>query len=475
MDFRGYAMAKISITSSYRLKTLAIVVGIIGSFMAAPLVSSPAHADDRDTCLAAKDDDGTAACTRAIESGHWQGYDLATLYTRRGFIAVARFDLGAALADFNQALRLDPDSAPAHDGRGRADWFQPDRAIIDFDAAIRLDPDFAHAYADRGAAYRLKRDPDRAIADLDRAIQLDPKNAKAYATRALAYRDKGDLDRAIADFSTAIGLDPRDHFAVFDRGLVYQKKGDLDRALADYDTAIERGPFTRAFEVRGDAYRAKGDYDRAIADFDEAIRRDASDAVAYRGRGLTEQAKGDSAAAAADFAAAKRLSTILGLPIPTFTALHAALGVIAIVSGFVVAFGMLRANRLPRLTAVFFASAAAASASGFLFHGPHLDPEYSAGLISLVLLAVALVAVFVGRSTGPWRWVYILATLSALYLDVFVGIRQALPHLPSRLLLLMPMDPAPVFLIVPIAITAMFVLVAALALRKFHPRAGVPA
>ena len=85
-----------------------------------------------------------------------------------------------------------------------------DRAIADYNEAIRLDPKDATAYNNRG--YRLsanKGDNDRAIADYDEAIRLDPKYAMAFLGRGIAYRAKGDLDRAIADYSEAIRLDPK--------------------------------------------------------------------------------------------------------------------------------------------------------------------------------------------------------------------------------------------------------------------------
>jgi len=84
-----------------------------------------------------------------------------------------------------------------------------DRAIADFTQAIQLNPKYAVAYNDRGLAYDKKGDTDRAIADYTKAIQLDPKYAVAYNNRGNAYYTKGDTDRAIADFTEAIQLDPK--------------------------------------------------------------------------------------------------------------------------------------------------------------------------------------------------------------------------------------------------------------------------
>ena len=84
-----------------------------------------------------------------------------------------------------------------------------DRAIADYDQAIRLDPKYEYAYANRGAAWATKGGLDRAMADFDPAVRLDPKDAEAYYNRGLAWKAKDDLDRAIADFDQAVRLGPK--------------------------------------------------------------------------------------------------------------------------------------------------------------------------------------------------------------------------------------------------------------------------
>jgi len=83
-----------------------------------------------------------------------------------------------------------------------------DRAIADCDQAIKLDPKYARAYAGRGLVYEDKGDHDRAITDYGMAIELDPKLPAVYAKRGLVYAKKGDKQHAIADLSEAIELDP---------------------------------------------------------------------------------------------------------------------------------------------------------------------------------------------------------------------------------------------------------------------------
>ena len=90
-----------------------------------------------------------------------------------------------------------------HDNKG--DY---DRAIADLEQAIRLDPKYRRPIYNRGIAYIDKGDYDRAIADLGKSVRLDPKDPKAYVIRGSAYDGKGDYNRAIANYDEALRLDP---------------------------------------------------------------------------------------------------------------------------------------------------------------------------------------------------------------------------------------------------------------------------
>ena len=156
-----------------------------------------------------------------------------------------------------------------------------DLAIAEYTQAMRLDPN-ASAYGSRAVAYNLKKDWSKAIADCTRAIQIDPKDARAYWARGVALAAGGDTDRAIAAFTEAIRLDPADPEAFrppycvageahFRRGVAYASRGELDKAIADYDAVIRFNPRNAdAYIRRGMAYAKKRERDKANQDFAKA-------------------------------------------------------------------------------------------------------------------------------------------------------------------------------------------------------------
>src|SRR6267154_881585 len=115
----------------------------------------------------------------------------------------------------------------------------------------------------------------------------------------------------------------------------------------------------------------------------------------------------------------------------TFTLVHVAFSVIGLASGFVVMSGVLTARRLDGWTALFLASTVATSASGFGFPFDHLLPSHVVGIISLVVLAVAVAARYAFRLARVWRRVYVIAAMTALYLNVFVLVVQLFRKVPA--------------------------------------------
>src|SRR5258708_34580366 len=122
---------------------------------------------------------------------------------------------------------------------------------------------------------------------------------------------------------------------------------------------------------------------------------------------------------------------VLGLSLPAFTLVHVIISLIAIVAGLVVMFGMLGSNPMPGLTAIFLLFTILTSATGFLFPFTQLLPSHMIGILSLVLLAIACIALYAMKSDGPWRWIYVVTALLSLYFNVFVLVIQSFLKIPA--------------------------------------------
>ena len=114
-----------------------------------------------------------------------------------------------------------------------------------------------------------------------------------------------------------------------------------------------------------------------------------------------------------------------------FTLFHVAISLIAIVAGCVVAFAMLTGRRLDGWTAVFLITTVATSVTGFFFPVHHFTPAHAVGIISLVVLAIAIYARYGRHLAGAWRWIYVISSLFALYLNVFVLVVQLFRRVPA--------------------------------------------
>jgi hypothetical protein len=162
---------------------------------------------------------------------------------------------------------------------------------------------------------------------------------------------------------------------------------------------------------------------------------------------------------------------ILGMPLSTFTTLHVIISLVAIAAGVVVLVGMLAGRSPGGMTALFLATTALTSMTGFLFPFDHLLPSHIVGIISLVALAVALLALYGFHLRGAWRWLYVVGALLAFYLTAFVGVVQAFQKL-GVLHPLAPTQSEPPFLAAQIGLLVLFLVLGFLAARRFHPASG---
>ncbi|MDQ6870065.1 MAG: tetratricopeptide repeat protein [Pseudomonadota bacterium] len=276
---------------------------------------------------------------------------LSWVYTQYGVLLNERFNKmdknyqNAAFGAFDEAIGLDPMSAPSYEARGEAysDKREWDRAIDDFTKAIALDPEYgrSYCYCHRGGAYLQKGEWNRAIEDFTKAIGLNPK-PDLYDGRGEAYSKKGDFDSAIEDYTKAIELDPKFALAYVSRGEAYGKKGDWDRANEDYSQAIRLDPknadlwnercYARAItghlqqalsdcnqaldlepnnanvrDSRAFVYLKMGKLEDAIADYNIALGLGPKLAASLYGRGVAKLKKGDTDSGNSDIESAKRI------------------------------------------------------------------------------------------------------------------------------------------------------------------------
>src|SRR2546426_7694274 len=125
---------------------------------------------------------------------------------------------------------------------------------------------------------------------------------------------------------------------------------------------------------------------------------------------------------------------ILGMTTSTFTIVHVLISLVGIASGLVVVFGLLTRKKLDGWTALFLATTVATSVTGFAFPFDHLLPSHKVGIISLVVLAVAILARYAFHLFWAWRRIYVITAVASLYLHVFLrGVASFLqgPALPG--------------------------------------------
>jgi tetratricopeptide (TPR) repeat protein len=210
------------------MQIFGLLIGASFLLVTAPTVLT-ANQRDWDDCKASDPERSIAGCTRILDRKDESIRNLSVAYNDRGLAFRRRGD--------------------------------PDRSIADFGEAMRLDPKNATHFYNRGLAYGDKKELDRAIADHTEAIRLGPDRDAIDAKSGATLSE----DRTYADY-------------FYGRGVAYQGKGDLDRAIADFTEVIRLKPrFTIAYASRGSAYEAKGECDRAAADYNEAVRLETKD------------------------------------------------------------------------------------------------------------------------------------------------------------------------------------------------------
>ena len=166
---------------------------------------------------------------------------------------------------------------------------------------------------------------------------------------------------------------------------------------------------------------------------------------------------------------------LLGLSLPAFTMVHVVISLIGILAGIAVMFGLLNSKPMPGLTAIFLLFTVLTSVTGFMFPFTALLPSHMVGILSLVLLAIACLALYGMKLGGVWRPVYVVTAMVSLYLNVFVLVIQSFLKIPALQALAPAVPPnppsGPVFAAVQGIVLVFFAVMIIGAWRRFRPAA----
>ena len=166
---------------------------------------------------------------------------------------------------------------------------------------------------------------------------------------------------------------------------------------------------------------------------------------------------------------------VFGMTLATYTLVHVIISLAGIGSGLIVLFyGLLNGKGLAGWTGLFLATTVATSVTGFGFPVEHFLPSHAVGIISLVALAIAILALYGKRLAGGWRRTYVITAVLALYLNCFVAVVQSFEKI-EPLRALAPTQSEPPFAITQLAVLGLFVVLGITATKRFRNRTGLKA
>ena len=184
-----------------------------------------------------------------------------------------------AIRQYQAALRLNPDFAPAHNELGVAlsHKGRVDEAITQFQEAIRSEPGYTLAHFNLGNALLEKGQIDQAILAyreaLRRQLRLSLGDPSLHNNLGLALARKGQTDEAVREYQEALRLQPDDPDIQFTLGAALARRGQIDEAIHHYQETLRLQPDrAEAHNNLGTAFYQQGRIDEAIRQFQEALR-----------------------------------------------------------------------------------------------------------------------------------------------------------------------------------------------------------
>ncbi len=214
------------------------------------------NSKDWERC-AANIDDGVSpdlqigSCTAIIQSGKETDENFGLAFFYRGFTYALKEDFDHAIADYDQAIKLDATDADFFRARAFAYRQKKDfrRAIADYGEALTISPYDAATLLERGSLYLDQLDGHAAVNDFTNAISSNWRDPIAWNYKGNAQSMIREFRQAQNDYSMAIKIDPNYAEAYFNRAGAYLDQKDYERALADYKTAADLGYEAARLEV----------------------------------------------------------------------------------------------------------------------------------------------------------------------------------------------------------------------------------
>lgn len=246
------------------------------------------------------------SCSAVISRGDREGmYSLARAHTERGNLYNFLRNYPAAIADYNEAIRLEPEESDAYHGRAQVYSILGRHydAIGDYNNLLRLarGQPSASIYYNRGRSFIRVREFSRALSDFDRALQLEPSQIFIRRNKAEAHFWLGQYDLALSEINASMRssqIIPRDYVI---RGSANLYLRNFDAAMSDLNRAIqEDGQSAGGYFYRAELHRVNRRYREAIIDYNAALRINPNYSSAFEGRGNAQNGLGNTTAAAAD-------------------------------------------------------------------------------------------------------------------------------------------------------------------------------
>lgn len=221
-------------------------------------------------------------------------------------------DYAGSANHYSEALKYDPSTVEAYNGRGQA-YFQLRKypeALSDFTAAISAGIVTPKLFLNKGKCLVILNRAPEAIPDLNRSIELEPKSPEAFYFRGVAYEKAGDTPKAIADYSQAIQLNANYVEALVNRGLLRAKSAQFTESIQDYTAALAiaaQQVQPMILNNRAFAQMKSGQLTQALEDADKALAINPNYPFAYNTRAAVYQQMGQTAKAQADLAKSQQL------------------------------------------------------------------------------------------------------------------------------------------------------------------------